>query len=211
MMTTDLEYLNRINAMIAQMQEINETLGAIVQDALKNKKQGLRSTAYEFSKSIQLKEDDVMEMCVGSIIRYQPFASDLRAVTVAMKLSYDLSRVCRYMYNIVETLDEFDVKSCDVREVSALLDDAREMVQQSLKAYFERDSKKAAEIIKSDDSIDQRYRMILSMHKTKPACESECILFNGLTARIIERLADHACYISSEVIYLVSGRRTDYR
>jgi phosphate uptake regulator len=85
------------------------------------------------------------------------------------------------------------------------------MVRQSLKAYFERDAKKAAEIIKSDDSIDQRYRMILSMHRTKPTSKTECILFNGLTARIIERLADHACYISSEVIYLVTGRRTDYR
>jgi len=209
-MLKEPEYMTKINAKIMEMQEIVESVGEQVQDALKNKRNGLKPVASELCREAQVKEELIVEMCVESIIRYQPFASDLRAVTVAMKVSYDLSRVCRYLRNITEILDEFNIKSCKVKEVCELLKDAREMVRQSLKYYFEKDHRAAANLIKSDESIDERYRMILKSYATKKV-SGTCILFNGITARIVERMADHACYISHETIYLVTGRRTDYR
>jgi phosphate uptake regulator len=51
--------------------------------------------------------------------------------------------------------------------------------------------------------------MILRKYAVQKA-GGNCILLNGLTARIVERMADHACYIAQESIYLVTGRRADY-
>ncbi len=211
MMVNELEYVVKINAEIMEMLKIVDELGKRVQDALENKRKGIKDAAYEESINIQHKEEEVTALCVGSLIRYQPFASDLRAITVALKVSYDLSRICRYLYNITEVLEEFDLSGCDVAEASALLKDARAMVSRSLEAYLKKDRSMASEIIESDDSIDRRYRVILSAQRRAPSGSGDCILLNGLTARIIERMADHACYISSETVYLVTGRREGYR
>ena len=208
-MLKEPEYMTDINTKIMEMQEIVESVGEQVQDALKNKRSGLMPVITELCREVQIKEELIVEMCAESLIRHQPFASDLRAITVVMKISYDLSRVCRYLRNITEILDEVDVKNCEVKEVYELLKDARGMVRQSLRAYFERDQKAAANLIKSDESIDEGYRMILRKYAVQK-CGGNCILLNGLTARIVERMADHACYIAQETIYLVTGRRADY-
>ena len=208
-MLKEPEYMTDINTKIMEMQEIVESVGEQVQDALKNKRSGLMPVITELCREVQIKEELIVEMCAESLIRHQPFASDLRAITVAMKISYDLSRVCRYLRNITEILDEVDVKNCEVKEVCDLLKDAREMVRLGLKAYFEKDQKAAANLIKSDESIDEGYRMILRKYAVQK-CGGNCILLNGLTARIVERMADHACYIAQETIYLVTGRRADY-
>jgi len=75
---------------------------------------------------------------------------------------------------------------------------------------FGQDQRSAANLIKSDESIDEGYRMILRKYVVQKA-SGNCILFNGITARIVERMADHACYMAQETTYLVTGRRTDYR
>ena len=210
-MTSDMEYLNVINTTMGEMKDIINNSADLVRNALVNKKAGLRAQVFEYSKDIQLKEEEVVEMCVQSLIRYQPFASDLRAVTVAMKVSYDLVRVCRYLYNIAEMQDEFNTRDCETGAIIDLFDNAIEMVRQSIKSYFDYDAKTAMEICKDDDTIDIKYRKILEQYKAQAVFNGECILFNGLTARIIERMADHACYISNEVIYMVTGRRTSFR
>jgi phosphate transport system protein len=208
-MLKEPEYMTNINAKIMEMQEIVESIGEQVQNALKNRSSSLKPVATELCREAQIKEELIVEMCVESLIRYHPFASDLRAITVAMKISYDLSRVCRYLRNVTEVLEEVDVKDCEVKEVCELLKNAREMVRQSLRAYFEKDQKAAMNLIKSDESIDEGYRMILRKYAVQKA-GGNCILLNGLTARIVERMADHACYMAQETTYLVTGRRTDY-
>ena len=211
MMASDMEYLNLINTSINEMQDIIENSANLVRDSLVNKKTGMSKQTFEFSKEIQIKEEEVVEMCVQALIRYQPFASDLRSVTVAMKISYDLVRVCRYLYNITEMQDEFNVRDCEIAEIIELFDDAIDLVKQSINCYFEHDAKNSMEICKKDDPIDIKYRKIIEKYKLQGVFNGECILFNALTARIIERMADHACYISNEVIYMVTGRRTSFR
>ncbi len=39
------------------------------------------------------------------IARYQPVASDLRVIKSSMKIAYDLARLGRYAYDIVQVLD----------------------------------------------------------------------------------------------------------
>ncbi|MEM2058689.1 MAG: PhoU domain-containing protein [Thermoproteota archaeon] len=202
-------YVKKINSTLLEMTELIENIGDYVKAALEEKKGGLLPLTTEICKAAQLKEEKVLEICVEALIRMQPFASDLRTLTTSMKVAYDISRICRYLRNIMEVMEEFNISECDVGDVLPLLKDARAMVTSSISSYINRDLKTAKDLIKADDSIDQRYRTILRKLATGDF-NGTCILFNGLTARIIERMADHACYISYETIYLVTGNRVEY-
>jgi len=206
----DPEYLTRIYEQIKEMNGIVETVSLNIEEGLNNKKGNLKPLLTDLCKEAQIKEEQIVEMCVEALIRYQPFARDLRSITVAMKVAYDLSRICRYHRNISEVLEEFNIR-CDEPALMELYREAYNMVRESLEAYFGKDAKAAAAIIKRDAVVDEGYRAILRKYAASPGTSGNCILFNGITARIIERMADHACYISHETIYLVTGRRTDYR
>lgn len=206
----DPEYLEKIYAQIREMQVIIDTVASEIDDGLSNKKSGLKSLLTELCKEAQINEEQIVEMCVEALIRNQPFARDLRSITVAMKVSYDLSRICRYHRNISEVLEEFNIR-CDEPALLALYRQAHKMVKQSLEAYLSKDEKAAAAIIASDEAIDTGYRAILRKYAKSAGSSGNCVLFTGITARIIERMADHACYISHETIYLVTGRRVGYR
>ncbi|MBC7120671.1 MAG: PhoU domain-containing protein, partial [Candidatus Methanosuratus sp.] len=60
----------------------------------------------EKTKSVMQQEEQVLDSCVEALIRYQPFAGDLRSVTSAMRVSYDLARVSRYLNNIVQVIND---------------------------------------------------------------------------------------------------------
>ncbi len=206
----DPDYLVRIYDQMREMYNIVESAGSEIDDGLSNKKRNLKTTLTEQCQEAQIMEEQTVEMCIEAMIRHQPFARDLRAVSAAMKVSYDLSRICRYLRNIAEILEEFDVE-CDDPDLLPLYREGRKMIHLSLEAYFGKDAKAAADIIKSDEVVDRGYEAILNRYAMAEKKSGSCILFNGITARIIERMADHASYISHETIYLVTGRRVDYR
>jgi len=210
LMMKDPEYLEKIYDQMREMHEIIERAGAEIDAGLSNKKRKLKDPLTEDCQEAQIKEEQTVEMCIEAMIRHQPFARDLRAVSAALKVSYDISRICRYLRNISEIMEEFDI-SCDDPDILPLFREARSMIHKSLEAYFGKDAKAAAVIIKKDEIVDEGYKAILRKYATASNASGSCILFNGITARIIERMADHACYISHETIFLVTGRRVDYR
>ncbi|MDH5807336.1 MAG: PhoU domain-containing protein [Candidatus Methanomethylicaceae archaeon] len=203
------DYLNRIDSIIMEMYDLVENMGNFILKALEERKSGLLELTNEICKVAQIKEEKVLEICIEVLIRFQPFASDLRKLTTSMKVAYDISRICRYLRNIIEVMEEFDLSNCDIDETILLFKSAFPSVLLSINSYLQKDVKKSKDIIKADEFIDQKYKFLLRKlvnENTKPSC----ILFNGLVARIIERMADHACYIAHETIYLVTGNRIEF-
>ncbi|TDA39220.1 MAG: hypothetical protein DSO08_02720 [Candidatus Methanomethylicota archaeon] len=200
------EYLEKINALLIEMNEVILTLGDYVEDVLRDKRGGLLPLTTELCRAAQMKEEKVQETCIESLIRLQPFAGDLRTIATSMKVAYHLSRICRYLRNITEVAEEFSLADCETGRTLSLYREAEEMVQVALRSYLQRDLKTARDLIKADESIDQKYREILRDLATGRH-SGACILFNGLAARIIERMADHACYLANETIYMVTGER----
>ncbi|MCS7097476.1 MAG: hypothetical protein NZ922_00615 [Candidatus Methanomethyliaceae archaeon] len=201
------EYEDKINSTIMEMTELIENIKDHVLHLLRDKKKGLLPLATELCKVAQIKEEKVMEFCIEALIRLQPFASDLRKLTTSMKVAYDISRICRYLRNILEVAEEFDISKCDTSEVLSLFENALSMIISSIRSYLQKDFETSRNVIKADELIDQKYRKILRKLASEDV-EHTCILFNGLAARIIERMADHACYIANETAYLLTGNRT---
>lgn len=162
--------------------------------------------------SLKLEED-----CVRLIALQQPIAKDLRVITTVLKTVTDLERIADHATNIAEiTLriaKEPLIKPLQIIPKMAEL--AQSMVQESLKAFVNRDVEGAKENCRRDDQVDRLYEDILNEISNLMATgdtpgrmiQAMNLLF---AARYLERVADHATNIGERVIYLVTGKNEKY-
>jgi len=161
-----------------------------------------------WSEEIRQLQDDVSELCVDIIARYQPVASDLRFVKAAMDIAYGFSRFGRYAYDIVDVLELCgDLTTCDKSIVELTSKTTREMLKMSVDAFANRDIELAKNVQKMDDFVDDKFREAIdrSIHATTE--NVKCAVSESLILRYLERISDHASYIGDSVLYIVTGER----
>jgi phosphate transport system protein len=156
-------------------------------------------------------EIDIDEMAIALLALQGPMASDLRLITVAMKISQDLERVGDEATTIarrsIELLQEPQLKPyVDVPRMSGL---AMEMLNQGLEAFVNHDPARARAVIPQDKIVDdinrQLHRELVSYMIERPATITRCLNLMVIS-KSIERIADHAKNIAEEVVFLYEGR-----
>jgi phosphate transport system protein len=172
--------------------------------------------AYQIGKSIQevnnwsnqlkVLDDQVSDMSIELIARFQPVASDLRYIKASLEISYGFYRYGRYAHDIMEVLDTFgDLTTCNPTVVEAAAEKTKEMIKLSVEAFSKKDVELAAKITGLDDYVDNAYRdYIRSLMKARKV-NLRCALSETLILRYLERIADHAVYIGRSVIFIVKG------
>ena len=145
------------------------------------------------------------------IARYQPTATDLRFVIVAIKIGPELERIADNAVNIAERLREVapGVERRPKDDLLRMLGLASAMVSDAISAYVERDADAAREIIRQDDEVDALNWSIFREMIQLMVEDREIVkraIDTILVARFIERIADQATNISEEVVYLVEAR-----
>jgi len=60
---------------------------------------------FEWSEKLRVRQEEVADLAVELIARYQPVAGDLRFIRSCMEISYGFSRFGRYSYDIVDVLE----------------------------------------------------------------------------------------------------------
>ena len=156
-------------------------------------------------------EIEVDEMAIALLALQGPMASDLRFVTVAMKISHDLERVGDEATTIgrrtIELSQEPQLKSyVDIPRMANL---AMDMLNEGLDAFVNRNPAKARAVIPRDKEVDainrQLHRELISFMIENPATITRC-LHLMVISKSIERIADHATNIAEEVVFLYEGR-----
>lgn len=203
-------YIVEINRRIEEMHGATAEIYEKVTSFLEKPLEGRSKEICEMAGDVIAQEERVQDMCMDALIRHQPFAGDLRSVASAMRVSYDLARISRYLNNVVQVAVDVGPGVKIDPEVVALLKNGYAMVRESVISYLSRDPQKAQSVIEEDNKIDSGYRSVLG-RLAKMQASGAYVLLNGLVARIIERMADHACYISAETIYLTTGKRIGVR
>ncbi len=156
---------------------------------------------------MEMDNDDLAVRLIGL---HQPMATDLRFLTMAIKINNDLERMGDLAVNIVQRslslIKEPPVKPLiDIPHMARL---AESMVHQSLDAFVHRDADLARGVLLRDDTVDDlrdaTYRELVQFMQRDPATVSRALnlLF---VARNLERIADHATNIAEEVLFLVKG------
>ncbi|MEC8633336.1 MAG: phosphate signaling complex protein PhoU, partial [Pseudomonadota bacterium] len=104
-------------------------------------------------------EVEIDELCLKILARRQPLASDLRNITLTLKMVTDLERISDLAVNICErTLilgDQGDlIPHGDIKSMATTV---QRMVRDAIDAFVERDISGAEAVIKEDDAVDEAF------------------------------------------------------
>ena len=155
-------------------------------------------------------EMEVDELAI-QLLAKAPLATDLRLITIALKISRDLERVGDEATTIarraVDLNNEPQLKAyVDIPRMATM---AGEMLNTALDAFVQRDSTKARNVIPRDKDVDalnkQLHRELASFMIEQPATITRCLNLMVIS-KCIERIADHATNIAEEVVFLYEAR-----
>src|SRR5215212_5171612 len=104
-----------------------KAIGSYREDNLETTKE-----IFESSAKLRFLQDDVSELAIELIARFQPVATDLRYIKSCMEISYGFSRLGRYAYDIIDVLETMgSISDCDKSTVLEMAGTVREMIQLS--------------------------------------------------------------------------------
>ncbi|MCS7141680.1 MAG: phosphate uptake regulator PhoU [Candidatus Nitrosocaldus sp.] len=200
--------INRLSNLLHDMSRVSQECVAMAIDAYLNDRVVVQEVYAKTNQLAMLKEE-VNDLAIELMIRYQPVAADLRFISSCMEVAYDLVRFGRYAYDIAQVREQFgDLSNCDKRMIASMSDIVSRMLRDSIDAFNSKDKELAERLIRIDDMVDSSYRNNLNrIVDNGGAIDLRCALSSVLVMRYLERIADHAVYIGELVRYMVSGER----
>ena len=202
---------------LAKFKETLLTMGSYAESSVGQAIQAVTDRNDKLAEQVQHNDDimDRYEMEIDdmaiNLLAKAPLATDLRLITVAMKISQNLERIGDEATTIarraLELNGEPQLKSyIDIPRMAAI---ALGMLKESLDAFVNKEPEKARTVIPRDKEVDalnrQPYRELSSFMVENPATITRCL--NLMTvSKSLERVADHATNIAEEVVYLCEAR-----
>ena len=208
--------IDRIRNIIMDMAKLSESS---VFDAIESYKSGtaIKKRIFDQSEKLRILQDEVADLAIELIARYQPVATDLRFIRSSMEIAYGFSRYGRYSYDIADLLEIIgSVADCDKSAVLEVEDTVRQMILLSVSLLTSRNKDAVQKLYQMDDTVDALYRKYLrETVSLQPDAEKNiqprCYVSALLILRYLERIADHACYIGDSVYYITTGRSSPRR
>lgn len=203
--------IERIHNVIMDMAKLSEST---VITALQSYEEGtrLKRQIFDWSEKLRTLQEEVADLAIELIARYQPVATDLRFIRSCMEISYGFSRFGRYAYDIVDVLETMDsISDCDKSTVLEMAGTVREMINLSLQSLRSRDKDASQKLYQMDDTVDTLYRkylreiVTLKTNQDNKFTDPRCYISALLILRYLERISDHACYIGDSVHYIATG------
>lgn len=199
--------IDRLRNMILDMAELSDnTVSTAIDSYVQGK--DLRGRIYGWSEELRMLQDEVSELAVELIARYQPVASDLRFIKSCMEIAYGFSRFGRYAHDISDVLGIFgDLSKCDKTPIQQAGNQAKDMIRVSIKAFTGRNVELAKKLQAMDDLVDNIYLDFVKKSAQTQEADVKCTVSGTLILRYLERIADHATYVGESVLYIVTGER----
>ena len=145
------------------------------------------------------------------LLRRGAFTDDeMRLIVAALKITNDLERVGDIAVNLAERVISLrDMPEAKMpEELMPMAEAVRSMVSRSLGALIFRNAEMAAQVLESDDVVDQ-YRDRIFEHLLQNMTQDVTLVTPGLqfvlATRHLERIADHATNIAEDIIFWVRG------
>ncbi|HEY3857929.1 MAG TPA: phosphate signaling complex protein PhoU [Verrucomicrobiae bacterium] len=202
---------------LASFKEKLLTMGSYAESAVSLAVQALMERNDQLARQVQENDDimdqfeiDIDDMAINLLAK-APLATDLRLITVAMKISQNLERVGDEATTISRRAMELNQEPAlkayvDIPRMAGL---AIAMLKEALDAFVNKQPEAARAIVPRDKEVDainrQLYRELAGYMAENPTVVSRCL--NMMTiAKSLERVADHAVSIAQEVVYLCEAR-----
>lgn len=198
------ERLLRMAALVEKM--IGEAVRALTEGDTKLAQETIRR-----DHVVNRLEVEADEQCLLILARWQPVASDLRFLTIALKMVTDLERIGDLAVNICErALDLPAIRThlpWGTLEEMTLI--TRRMVHSSVDAFLQANDALAQEVIDTDDQVDALYERafgeVVDVMRRYPD-ELKSGVHALSVIKWMERIADHATNLSELVVFMVKGK-----
>ena len=210
------EQLRVLNDRIAVMGALVESRARDAMRAVLQRREDLAAQVASSDAEVNDLELEIDDRTLTLLALEHPFASDLRQVRSAIRVSTDLERIGDQAVNIAQAA--FRLMAVPplkpVLDVDRLADIALGMLHDSMDAFAERDAGLARSVRPRDDEADDLrdtiFRVLLT-HMVADPGTVERAMGLILISRALERIADHATNIAEELIFLVEGRVVRHR
>jgi len=149
-------------------------------------------------------------MAYELLAKEQPMAIDLRFILAVIKINGDLERIGDQSMGIARRSKAMQSKDNVELPVdfAAMGEFAGRMIRSAVQSLLEGDARQADSVREMDDEIDRMNRRahedLLKLIQEQPRFTQQAM--NGiLVAKNLERIADHAANIATDVIFWVRG------
>lgn len=204
-----------------ELRELKEKLlleGGLVEKAIRNaikslleRDSTLAEQVIDNDDLVNAREVEIDEFCLKLLALRQPAARDLRFITTAIKINYDLERIGDMAVNVCERVLELNQEPQlkPYIDLPKMADTVQQMVKESLDAFVKEDIELAWKVTRDDEIVDQLHDQIFRelltymMQDFKTVSRATRLLF---ISKYLERIADHAVNIAELVIFMVEGK-----
>ena len=195
------EQLEQLNVELIRMGALCEEGISAATKALLDQDDDLRESAMAAEREIDQKERDIENLCMKLLLQQQPVASDLRAISAALKMISDMERIGDQAADIAE-ITRFIADSPLTSRVS-IAEMARSvigMVTDSIDSY-----------VRKDDEIDELFLNVKNelIRLIGQGDDGEVCIDLLMIAKYLERIGDHAVNIAQWVEYSLTGQHSE--
>ncbi len=224
----DQHFSKSFNQELTEIRDKVLAMGGLVDEQLKDAVKAFATGDLDLAEEVvktdvqvNAMEVDIDEECTQIIALRSPTATDLRLVITIIKTITDLERIGDEAERVAKMALETEnpamlMDKILLGEYERMGQMVRHMLEQSLDAFARNDAELAADTVKLDDAVDQKYKALTRQLATFMAQEQTMIpacLSALWAARALERIGDRSCNICEYVVYLVGGkdiRHTSY-
>jgi phosphate transport system protein len=170
----------------------------------------------ENDKVIDDLERAIETQCLRLLLKQQPVAGDLRAISTALKMITDMERIGDHASDIADVSLNFDnmpfVKT--LQHIPLMAQISSQMVKESVNAFVKSDKQLALEVIERDDEVDNLFdkvkQDIVVILSQSSEMADQAVDFLQI-AKYLERIGDHATNIAGWVIFSITGEHKSKR
>ncbi|HZL52542.1 MAG TPA: phosphate signaling complex protein PhoU [Terracidiphilus sp.] len=200
------ELKDKLMAMAALAQQAVET----AVDAFLQRDKGLCKFVKQNEAAINTAQRELDEMAYELLAKEQPMAIDLRFILAVIKINGDLERIGDQSMGIARrtkeiiNMDEVDLPV----DFAAMGEFAGRMIRSAVQALLDGDARLADSVREMDDEIDRMnhraHADLLKLIEEQPQFTQQAMK-GILVAKNLERIADHASNIATDVIFWIRG------
>lgn len=203
--------LAQVRSQLVDMSRAVESMIGMSIDSLLSGDDAMAKETITADHKVNRLEVETDDLCLVLLAKRQPMASDLRFITLAMKMVTDLERIGDLAVNIAErtlALHGFkaEIVGPTLRRMAKI---NKALIRDAIDAFVEQDAPKAETVIKRDSEVDQLYLNACNEIQKRMHCEDD-YLEHGIhlqaAAKFLERIGDHITNLAELVIFMVWGK-----
>ncbi len=195
-----------------RLRQMSDLVFQQLDDAVTAFAEGKRKLAYAVvlrDSRVDQFEDHIDRLSQEFLIRHMPVAKQLRFVVAVAKVNSEIERIGDYAEAIARrAITVYDLADVPQRaEIVEMSRHAFQMLRGAVTSFLDDDAELALHTLELDNSIDEMNSAIFNALARAPVERADLtarFALLGLLNRI-ERVADRACNIAEEAVYVVRG------